>query len=283
MTNGYFDTGDGKLYYEITGPEDGETVLLSHAAFLSSGMWDAQWHELADDYRLIRYDMMGFGQSDPVTGPRCRRADLSALLQYLHVQSAHLVGCSMGGEIILDLALEHPGLARSLTIVNGTPSGFVPQGEPPQYLFEMFGAMQAQDVERASELALRIWVDGPERTPEQVDRAVRNHASAMNRVPVTQNTFATADMQPANPLDPSAITRLGQVMVPTLIVKGMLDHAETLRALDLIAAGIADAQVVEIAQGAHVPNMEQPAQFNQQLRSFLANLIPNYDSQLNVL
>lgn len=270
MTKGYFETGDGKLYYEVTGPENGETVLFNHAAFLSSGMWDTQWQALADNYRLIRYDMMGFGKSDPVTGPRCRRMDLYALLQHLDVQSAHLVGCSMGGEIILDLALEHPELVRSLTIVNGTPSGFVPQGEPPHYLFEMFSALQAQDVERASELALRIWVDGPKRTPQQVDPAVRQHAAAMNRIPVTQNTFAVADMQPANPLDPPAITRLAQVTVPTLIVKGLLDHAETLRALDLIAAGIADVNVVEIAQGAHVPNMEQPAQFNQQLRSFLA-------------
>lgn len=271
MTSGYFETGDGKLYYEVAGPEGAATVVLNHAAFLDSGMWDTQWAALTEQYRVIRYDMMGFGKSDPVTRPRCRRADLYALLQHLNVQNAHLVGCSMGGEIVLDLTLEYPELARSLTIVNGTPSGFVPQGEPPQYLFEMFGAMQAQDFERASEFALRIWVDGPQRTPEQVDPAVRQHAAAMNLIPVTQNTFAIADMQPANPLDPPAITRLEQVTAPTLIVKGMLDHAETLRVLDLMAAGIPDARAVEIAQGAHVPNMEQPATFNQAVLAFLAD------------
>ena len=269
MANGYFETGSGKLYFEVGGAENTETVVLNHAAFLDSGMWDAQWAALTKQYRVIRYDMMGFGQSDPATGPRCRRADLYALLQHLDVQNVHFVGCSMGGEIILDLTLEHPGLVRSLTIVNGTPSGFVPQGEPPQYLFDMIGAMQAQDVDRASELALRIWVDGPQRTPDQVDPTVRQYAATMNRIPVVQNTFAIADMQPANPLDPPAITRLDQVIAPTLIVKGLLDHAETLRALDLMVTGIPDVRVVEIARGAHVPNMEQPEQFNQALLAFL--------------
>ncbi|MBL8164111.1 MAG: serine hydrolase, partial [Anaerolineae bacterium] len=56
--------GDGALYYEVAGA--GETVVLSHAAFLDSRMFDEQWDVLAQRYRVIRYDMRGYGQSSAV-------------------------------------------------------------------------------------------------------------------------------------------------------------------------------------------------------------------------
>lgn len=272
MTSGYLTLDDGKLYYEVSGDSSQETVVLSHAAFLDSRMWDTQWAAFRERYRVIRYDMLGFGQSDPVTGPRMRRQDLYALLQHLDVTKAHLLGCSMGGEIVLDLALEYPDLVQSLVIVNGVPSGFEPQGEPPQLIMEMVGAMQSGDLARASELQLRIWVDGPHRTPDEVDESVREQARAMNKIFVVNNTWAIADMQPLNPLNPQALERLGDVCVPTLIVTGALDDQEVLRAADLMAAEIPQAQSVAIEKTAHVPNMEKPEVFNQAVLQFLGRV-----------
>lgn len=270
MTSGYFDLGDGKLYYEVSGDASQETLVLSHAAFLDSRMWQTQWAEFSARYRTIRYDMLGFGQSDLVTGPRTRRDDLYALLQHLDVTKAHLLGCSMGGEIVLDLALEYPDLAQSLVIVNGTPSGFEPQGEPPRTVLEMIEAMQAGDLERVSELQLCIWVDGPHRTSQQIDAAVRQQASEMNRIFVANNTWAIADMQPINRLEPPALERLSNVQAPALIVAGALDDPEMLRASDLMAAGIPQAQMLTIENSAHVPNMEKPDLFNHAVLEFLA-------------
>src|SRR5512138_450217 len=112
--NGHLNLGDGQLYYETAG--QGMPLVLSHAAFLDSRMFDAVWEPLAKHFRVIRYDMRGYGRSTPVNGPLCRRADLAQLLAHLDVTQAHLVGCSNGGQISLDLALEHPGLASSLTL-----------------------------------------------------------------------------------------------------------------------------------------------------------------------
>ncbi len=269
MATGYIDTGDGKLYYEIGGEGHPETLVLNHAAFLDSGMWDDQWAAFTQHYRVLRYDMRGYGKSDPVNGPRTRRRDLYGLLQALGITHAHLLGCSMGGEIVVDLALEYPALAASLIVVNGTPSGFEPRGEPPPYLFEMIAATQQGDIERASELQLRIWVDGPHRTPDQVDLQARARASAMNRIFVANSTWAIADLQPLNPLDPPAIRRLDEIRIPTLIVAGALDHAENLRAADVLAAGIQEAKQIFIPDAAHVPNMEQSALFNRAVLEFL--------------
>src|SRR5688572_13031736 len=106
--SGYLEMNDGKLYYETAG--EGEPLVLSHAAFLDSRMFDAQWQALAEQFRVIRYDMRGFGKSSEVQGPRCRRDDLRQLLQQLGITRAHFIGTSMGGEIMLDLALEQPEL-----------------------------------------------------------------------------------------------------------------------------------------------------------------------------
>jgi pimeloyl-ACP methyl ester carboxylesterase len=216
--------------------------------------------------------MLGYGQSDRVTGPRTRRRDLYQLLRHLKVERAHLLGCSMGGELVMDLALEYPELVASLTVVNAVPSGFELQGEPPPYLFEMIAAMQSGDVERASELQLRIWFDGPRRRPDQVDAQLRQRASEMNRVFVTNQTWGIADMQPLDPLQPPAVGRLDQIHMPALIVTGALDHAENLRAAAVLATRIPSARHVSIPDAAHVPNMEQSDVFNRVVLDFLGAL-----------
>ncbi|VAW29878.1 hypothetical protein MNBD_CHLOROFLEXI01-4236 [hydrothermal vent metagenome] len=270
MKSGYIDLGDGKLYYEVGGSEDAlETVVLSHAAFLDGRMWDAQWEAFIKQYRVVRYDMIGYGKSDSAVGSRCRRHDLLKLLQALNITHTHLIGCSMGGEIVLDIALEHPELVQSLVVVNGTPSGFEMQGEPPKYLFDMIGALQAGEIDRASELQLRIWFDGPNRQPEKVNKHLRQRAAEMNRLFVSNGTFFIADSQPAKPLDPPAISRLNEIQTPTLIVTGQLDHVENLRAADEMIAQIPQTQRLFIEDAAHVPSMEHPELFNREVLHFL--------------
>src|SRR5579859_7065198 len=103
---GRVDVGDGYIFYETAG--EGVPLVLTHAAFLDSRMFDDLWQTLAEHYQVIRYDMRGYGQSSPATGPLCRREDLNQLLNALNVAHAHVVGCSAGGLISLDLTLEQP-------------------------------------------------------------------------------------------------------------------------------------------------------------------------------
>ncbi len=264
---GHFDTGEGQLYYESAG--EGIPLVLTHAAFLDSRMFDGVWEALAAHFRVIRYDMRGYGQSGSAKGPVCRRDDLTRLLNALDVTRAHLVGCSNGGQISLDLALEQPQRVVSLTLVGSTPSGFELRGAPPRHMLEMFEAAQRGDVERSSELQIRIWLDGGYREPAQVEAELRHKALAMNRIPVAQNTFLVADAQPLNPLNPPAITRLETVACPTLVVAGALDHPEVLRAADEMAGRIPNARKVVMEGTGHVPSYEQPETFAALLLDFL--------------
>jgi len=266
----FFEVEDGTLYYEQTG--DGFPLVLSHAAFLDSRMFDGLVDLLAPHYRVIRYDMRGYGQSSPVKGPLCRRKDLASLLDHLGVTRAHLLGCSNGGEICLDLALEKPQLAASLTLVGSTPSGFRMEGAPPPKILEMMAAMQSGNLEQASELQIQIWLDSDSRQPDQVQPGLRLKALEMNRIPINQNTFFTADVRPLTPLDPPAVNRLEEVTCPVLITAGSLDHAEVLRAAAEMTDRIPNARQFIFKDCGHVPSYEKPDLFAKKLLEFLGEI-----------
>lgn len=270
QTTGYLELDGGRLYYEMTG--EGEVLVLSHAGFVDSRMWDDQWDAFAQEYKVVRFDMRGYGKSDALEAPISRRQDLLALLDHLNIERAHLLGCSMSGEVIIDFALEHSARVLSLIPVSAVPSGFEMQGEPPAELMEMMAAVEAGDLERVSELQLRIWVDGPFRQPNEVNAAVRQRAAEMNRIGVENGTWMKADAEPLNPLDPPAAGRLNELQVPTLIIVGALDNPEILRAADVMATQIAGAQKIIIEGGAHVQNMEKPDEFNRAVLTFLSGL-----------
>lgn len=265
--SGYVDVGDGQLFYEVAG--DGAPLVLSHAGFVDSRMWDDQWPAFTQQHNVIRFDMRGFGKSALGATPIERRRDLDRLLRQLYVPGAAFLGCSLSGEVILDFALEHPEKVAALILVSAVPGGFEMQGEPPSNLFEMISAIQQGDLTLASELQNRLWIDGPFRQPEQVNARVRQRAAEMNRIALTNGTWGKADTQPANPLNPPARQRLAEIRVPTLIIAGGLDHPEILRAAEVMAAAIPQAKKVIISDCAHLPNMEHPAKFNRVILDFL--------------
>ena len=265
--NGFMALEGGSIYYEAAGA--GAPLVLAHAGFVDSRMWDDQWPDFAQQQHVIRFDMRGFGQSALGALPIERRRDLDQLLQRLDVPRASLLGCSLSGEVVLDFALEHPDRVSALILVSTVPGGFEMQGEPPALLFEMLGAIEQGDLARASELQNRLWIDGAFRQPEQVNPTVRRRAAKMNQVALANGTWFKAEMQPANPLNPPAMLRLGEIRLPTLIIAGALDHPEVLRAADVMQAAIPQTEKIIIPDAAHLPNMDQPAMFNQIVLDFL--------------
>ncbi len=250
--------GHGRIHAESEGT--GPAIVFVHADFVDGRLWDGVRARLAARYQTVAYDKLGFGRSDPATGPVVRRQELAAVVDALGLETFHLVGCSNGGQQALDFTLEHPTRVRSLTLVNASPSGWQPQGDPPPLLMEMIAAVQAGDVAAASELQLRIWFDGPDRDKTRFSPAIqeaRRLASVMNLMYVERGTFFLADAQP---LEPPALSRLAEVKVPTLVIDGLRDWSENRRASRLLAEGIPGARRIEV-DGGHVAPLEDPAGF----------------------
>lgn len=124
----FVERGEHRLYYEvidIAAPwvRAPSTLLLHHGIGAVSGIW-ADWiHALADRYRIVRFDMRGYGRSDvPAADFRWSidllAEDVLAVADASGAERFHFVGESIGGTIGLYTALQHPGRFLSLTMSN---------------------------------------------------------------------------------------------------------------------------------------------------------------------
>jgi pimeloyl-ACP methyl ester carboxylesterase len=261
------------FYYEVAG--SGSPLVLIHAGICDSRMWDAQFADFAKHFQVIRYDMRGYGQTDPVDVPYAHHADLHALLDHIGVGQVHLIGCSMGGGVALDFALMYPDRVLSLTTVCSEPGGFADLDENgeeieeavPEHWDQIIEAFKLGAYESVAEWEVHFWVDGPERTAEQVDTAIRRKVYDMNLIALRNEAKEFGENEP---LDPPAADRLGELQVPVLIIIGALDQPVMMRAANYMATHINGAQQVVIPNTAHLPSMEQPTQFHQIVLDFLA-------------
>jgi 3-oxoadipate enol-lactonase len=263
---GFAEVNGARLYYEVVG--SGPALTLIHAGIADSRMWDDQFAVFARQFRVVRYDLRGFGQSEMPPGPYTMRDDLRALLRALGIARTHLIGVSMGGSIALDFTLDFPDLVSSLVLVAAGISG----RKPSDFLREQWAALEEVmargDLDAVNELELRLWVDGAGRTPEQVNPGVRERVRVMN-AGILANEARNEEGQSVRPLDPPALGRLGEVAAPTLVMAGARDVSDILENADLLAATIPDARKVVLPDVAHLPPLEAPAEFNRLVLDFL--------------
>jgi len=261
---GLADVNGASLYYDVAG--NGEPLVLVHAGIADRRMWDGQVEAFAERYRVVRYDMRGYGRSEaPVGAPFSHHDDLRGLLDFLGIERAILVGCSNGAKTVIDFALAHPERVRVLALVCPTVSGFESDEEPPEEWDEL---VAADDLERVSELEVRFWVDGPYLRPDDVDPALRDLVREMNLIALRNEP----DLGEERPAEPLAVSRLAEIRAPTLVVAGDLDRPEVGTRAELLAGSIPRAQKAVINGTAHVPSMEKPEEFNRVVLEFLRGL-----------
>ena len=119
---GFAEIHGTQLYYETLG--EGNPLVLIHGGYMDRRMWDDQFHAFAKHYRVIRYDVRGFGKSELPPVPYADRQDLFDLLNYLGVEKTYLLGLSLGGIIAIDFTLEHPTMVDALILVGSPVPGF---------------------------------------------------------------------------------------------------------------------------------------------------------------
>jgi 3-oxoadipate enol-lactonase len=261
---GFLGNEGARLYYEVAGL--GHPLLLIHAGVADSRMWDEQFSVFAQHYRVIRYDLRGYGKTEVPPGPISNHEDVANLLQSLHVEKAHLLGISFGGLVALDFALAYPEMTAALILATPSISGRQPSERERHYSEEENTYLERDDLAGATEVNLRQWVDGPYRTPLQVHPEIRERVRQMQ---MHAFTIPIPEQTEGRPLKPPAMIRLAEVHTPTLLMVGDLDIPERLALVEELALAIAGAQQVHIAQAAHMLSMEQPEIFNQIVLDFL--------------
>lgn len=254
-----------KLYVETAGK--GDAILLIHAGVANSRMWDKQFHEFSKTHYVIRCDLRGFGKSKMSSGSFAHHKDIASILEYFDVEKAVVVGASFGGYVVLNFALTHPKFVTALILASPALDGYkFKSPEMLNFFAKENELLENGDLKAATELNIKMWVDGPQRGAGEVNREVRERIREMQ-----MNIFAQPEIDDAEEieLDPPAIKRLSDVEAPTLIISGNLDVVEFQEISSFLAKSIKNATQVIMPGVAHLPNMEKTDEFNQIVLDFV--------------
>ena len=265
VRGGFADVNGTRLCHEVAG--SGFPLVLVHGFTLDMRMWDDQFEAFAKDYRVVRYDVRGFGRSAlPVSGESYSHIDdLRALLEHLGIAEAYVLGLSMGGEIAIDFALACPHMTRALIPVDSGLGGYP---LPPDVAASLESISTAAR-ESGVEVAKRFWLDHPLFKPAFEKPDV---ASRLVRMVSDYSGWHWLNEDPVCDLDPPAAQQLGSITMPTLAIVGERDLPGCHEIADIVEHNIADARKVILPSVGHMSNMEDPDGFNQMVRDFIESL-----------
>ena len=246
-------------WYGVAGR--GVPILLIHGGLVDSHMWDDQVASLSANHCVIRYDQRGFGHSSPPTTEYSPVEDARSLLDHLGLSRAVVVGLSSGGQLAVDLALEHPERFFALITAGATVRGLPlePVGNRPA----IYRALE----ERGPEEAVRLWLEDPafgtaSKLPKVQER--------MRRM-LTHNVKGWGKPHPDLVLWPARVPsdHLREIRVPTLVIRGEQENPNIRAAAEALAREVPGAKLEVIPGAGHHVNMEAPAEFDRAVLSFL--------------
>jgi pimeloyl-ACP methyl ester carboxylesterase len=195
-----------------------------------------------------------------------------SLLDELDISSAGIVGASLGGRVALELAVARPDLVRALVLEDAGLPGFDWSEAVRAYGAAEDEAVARGDLEAATEINLRMWVDGPRRAAADVDPRVRATVAEMQRRAFDLQAPHWEHLD-EDPLVPEIAERLGEVQAPTLVLVGEEDVEDMHALAERLATEIPRARLATIPGAAHLPNLEQPAAFDKLVLDFLAGAL----------
>ncbi len=262
-----------RLYCEEVG--QGTPVLFVHEFAGDHRSWEPQLREFGKRYRCIAYAARGYRPSDVPAAPEVYSylhvmRDAVAVLDHLKIATAHVVGLSMGGYTALQVALNHPGRVRSLTLA-GTGSGserwyteaFHKNSRALGDMFEREGAAAVA----------KTYGNGPSRVPFLLKdaRGFAEFAQRLAEHDAQGSAHMSRGFQGARPSLYDFESDIRRLETPALIVVGDEDDRCIEPSLFLKSALTASGLVMFPKTG-HLVNLEEPELFNRVVGDFLVRV-----------
>jgi pimeloyl-ACP methyl ester carboxylesterase len=240
---GYAPVNDIKMYFAIFG--SGSPVILIHGGLANSDYWGNQVPALARHYEVIVADSRGHGRSTRSAQPfsyGLMASDVMALMDFLGIKRAAIVGWSDGGIIGLDLAIHHPERLTKLFAfaANYNPAG-VRSDIGSSTTFNAFIARCGIDYQRLSP------------TPGQY----KEFLAAIQKMWATEPNYSREQLEHIN--------------VPVVIADGDHDEAIDRKQTEQMAALIPNAGLLIEPGVSHFSMLQDPQQFNEDVMHFLAH------------
>jgi 3-oxoadipate enol-lactonase len=258
--------GDGtRIHYEVTGLTKRAPVLLVQGLGGEKNSWNLQRAALALRHRTIAFDNRGAGRSDKPDGKYNLEEmadDAIAVLDAAGIETAHIVGLSMGGAISQIIALKHPNRVRSLTLVATACRNHAWREE----LLQSWATTAENEGMTAVGKEAARWMIGP--------RSFRRVLPALGWMGPLQlfnpaNAFVSQVKAILSTDDGALNTELANISCPTMVVVGNQDVLTPRGDAEEIASLIPTAELVVISGGAHGLHIEHASTFNRILLEFL--------------
>lgn len=259
---GFAKVNGARLYYEMTG--EGEVVVLIHSGFTDLRLWDDQFDFLGKYFKVVRYDIRGFGKSDRPSEPFSHFEDLKGLLSYLGIEKANLVGVSMGGSIAIDFTLQYPELVQCLVLSGPSLNGYNLNADETTKQVSLAGISIAKKDENFIQ-SVEFMLDNP--IWRQTDWKARERLKDMFMN--TSLEWALEDIEII--ANPPASERYSKIAKKTLIVIGSEDSHPIKELAEVLELGITNAKKVQIEDTGHLPNLDKADEFNKIVLEFLVN------------
>ena len=262
--DGFAAINGTRLRYEVAG--SGSPLVLIHGHGLDARMWADQFAPFAAHYRVVRYDLRGFGQSDFVAdAPYAHEDDLAALLDHLGIARAAILGLSSGGAVAIDFALTYPAMTRALIVVDSALGGHAWSEEWRARWRAIRQTAHAVGTHAANE----GWLMHPLFAPANEHPAI---AARLRQMITDYSGWHWRNRDPQRGLDPPAAERLREITAPTLVILGERDVPDFHIIADTITQRVPGARKITLPGVGHMANMEAPEQFNREVLGFLADI-----------
>jgi 3-oxoadipate enol-lactonase len=246
--------GENELHYERGG--SGESLLMIQGMSGTHVSWGEPFlAPLRESFDVIAFDNRGIGLSAPIDGPFTiveMAEDAAGLMDKLGLESAHVVGISMGGMIAQDLALARPERLRSLTLgctyCGGTGSQLMPQ----ENVEILAAGMMSGNRDKAIRASYEVNLSPAFRSDESRYAAFREMATS---VPAAKRTI---ELQAQAIFGHDTSGRLGEISTSTLIVHGTDDGVLPYPNGELISSLMPTARLESLENVGHMFWWEQP-------------------------
>lgn len=268
LKSGRIDVGNGSLYYEEAG--SGEPVIFVHGHSLDHRMWDEQFAEFAKEYRVIRYDLRGYGASSSQTEDYqfTHVQDLVTLMDSLHIRKAHIVGLSLGGFIGADMLGWFPERMASAFLASGNIRKSKGPSQP----------MTKEEALKRDEEIAALKVKGVDVMKREWFEGLMSSGGTRKermRQPLWEMIDDWDAWQPLHKevrvvagLDAYEAIKKNHPTVPTLIVEGKSANNRYSNQPEILKY-LPNGKLKVLKDCGHMLNMEQPEAFNAALREFL--------------
>lgn len=258
--------GDITIGYDDTG--QGDALVLVHGHPFDRSMWRPQAeHAAAAGWRVVVPDLRGYGETTVVPGATTLETfarDVTGLVDHLGIDRFVLGGLSMGGQIAMEIVRLFPERVRALLLADTSPVAETAEGKAERN--RVADLLQAEGMaDHAQELLPRMvspvtLADRP---------GVAEHVLAMMQGAPAEGAAAALRGRAERP---DYRATLATVTVPTLVVVGTDDHFTPVGDARAMHEGIPGSSLAVIEGTGHLPNLEEPGEFNTALDHLLRSV-----------